>query len=123
MALILLVEWRRDWQEIFKDVFDDEGYTTIMVEDGHQALAHLAHTQVDLIITNYLMPKTAKMNGLDFIEQLQANPVYKHIPILVQSGDPTIETDVFAAGASAFIPKDQFNPSEMTTLINQCLRK
>lgn len=53
---------------------------TVEAVDGKDALEKLSGGDVDFIITDWNMPE---MNGLDFIREVRANPLYSSLPILM----------------------------------------
>lgn len=53
---------------------------TVEAVDGKDALEKLSGGDVDFIITDWNMPE---MNGLDFIKEVRANPLYSSLPILM----------------------------------------
>ncbi|HET6283757.1 MAG TPA: response regulator [Polyangia bacterium] len=77
---VLLVEDDRDIRESLIELLDGEGYLTIAVENGRDALAHLARIRPCLIIADYLMPD---MNGTDLVKAVQGQETLRDIPILI----------------------------------------
>lgn len=70
------------------------------VADGQDALAVFDNEGADLIITNNAM---RTMDGITLINLLRARP--SHVPIVMISGDPGIESQALAAGANGFLSK------------------
>jgi DNA-binding response OmpR family regulator len=122
MHTILLVEDEILLREGVQEVLEIQGFTVIGAADGLEALEWLSRTQVDLIITDLVMPK---MNGVDFVEQVRSR--YKDLPIIVASGSGTSVTkrlgidSIDIPGATASIAKP-FKSSELFEKINQLMK-
>src|SRR5690606_10333812 len=73
--------------------------------DGHEALERLAeHPEVDLIFLDINMPR---MNGIEFLHQVKADPVLAQIPVIIISTEGR-EVDTIRglkAGAAAYVKK------------------
>ena len=80
------------------------GYDVLEGMDGKDALAKLAQTPVQMLITDLNMPN---MDGIELIRQVRALPQYKYIPIimLTTESDNTKKQAGRAAGASGWIIK------------------
>lgn len=82
----------------------NEDYNLTFAGHGQQALEVLAATQVDLIITDLMMPW---LDGFELIDELSKNERLKNIPVLVVSAR-TSDIDkqkVLQAGVNDFILK------------------
>jgi two-component system chemotaxis response regulator CheY len=93
---------------------------TIEAANGKDALEKLTNANVDFIITDWNMPE---MNGLDFIKQVRANPVYSSLPILMITTRGT-EHDVIEAlqaKVNSYIVKP-FTPQELKEKIEGVLK-
>ncbi|MBI3653673.1 MAG: response regulator [Acidobacteria bacterium] len=79
-AKILVVEDTADTRELLHYYFTNAGYTVATAVDGSEGLYMAKAEAPDLIITDISMPK---VDGLEMIRQLRADPDVAHIPILV----------------------------------------
>jgi putative two-component system response regulator len=72
--------------------------------DPEEALAAWSDRLPDLVITDYQMPK---MNGVEFVQRLRADPSAPQIPIIMVTADGQRETRhaALSAGASEFLRK------------------
>lgn len=72
--------------------------------DGIAALEDMECHKPDLIITDLLMPR---LDGLALCRQIRADPRWKDVPILVQSGTISVadRADVFFNGATDLVAK------------------
>ncbi len=87
---------------------------TIEAVDGKDALDKLTGGNVDFIITDWNMPQ---MNGLDFIKEVRANPIYSSLPILMITTHGS-EQDVI----EALKAKVTFTPQELKEKIDGILK-
>ncbi len=80
----LLSRTRRRSANFISEVLKDEGYTVAQVTNGGEALTYLraANPLPCVIILDLMMPL---MNGWDFLQVRQHNPVLAPIPIVVVS--------------------------------------
>jgi CheY-like chemotaxis protein len=97
---ILFVEDEPGISSVFAMLLELEGYRVTVASDGLDGLEHLRRETPDLVITDYMMPR---MNGMDMIRQIRAEPDHSQIPILLISAAPP----PFAAEAmpDAFLQK------------------
>ncbi len=65
--IILIVEDEEPIRTLLNTVLTDEGFQTVMVEDGEQALSTLTSVKVDLITLDLNMPK---MDGHKLLKHL-----------------------------------------------------
>src|SRR3954468_19339796 len=88
--------------------------------DGQAALELLRQLEPsalpEVIATDLSMPR---MNGIELIRALKADPALRHIPVgvITSSDQPNDRNDAFAAGACAFIWK----PHSLDALIKALL--
>ncbi|GAB2480901.1 response regulator transcription factor [Luteococcus sediminum] len=71
--------------------------------DGHEALAVLRGTEVDVVLTDARMPG---MDGLELVRQLAARHPGLPAVVLTTFDDEHIVTGAMAAGAAGFLLKD-----------------
>jgi CheY-like chemotaxis protein len=97
-ARILVVEDDLDTAQSLSALLEDMGHAPTLAERGEDALALLANTDVDLIISDVLMPG---MSGLDFAKRVRdARP---NLPIVMVTGDAEAMESVLASGAVALL--------------------
>lgn len=73
MFQILVVEDDRELRELFCAVLTDNGYTAIPARDGAAALDALDRTNVDLIISDVMMPQ---VDGFELVRSLRDAGLY-----------------------------------------------
>ena len=105
-AKILIIDDEAAVAEILRLLLELEGYKGAQVAtDPFVAVQLCREIQPDLVVLDLLMPR---LSGLEVLAQLRASiPAEAHLPILVVSGDPKIETRsrVLREGASDFVGK------------------
>ena len=88
--------------------------------DGRQGLARLQeHPDVAVILLDVNMPG---MTGLEFLQQLRAQPAFAHIPVVLQTTEDRGE-DIqrgLAAGARAYLTKP-FTPEQLHRVLKAVL--
>ena len=85
--------------------------TMVNALDGREALARLAeHPDTDLIFLDINMPR---MNGLEFLTQMKADPALAGIPVVIVSTEGKDEDTLrgLRAGAAAYVKKPFRNES------------
>ena len=87
MTTVLLVEDEHLLREGVQEILEAHDFHVIGAADGAEALEWLDQVQVDLVVTDLVMPK---MNGVDFVEQVRSK--YLELPIIVASGSGTAVT-------------------------------
>ena len=100
---ILLVEDNKELCYFIKQQFDDE-FNIILANDGKQAYEILQSEQVDLIISDLMMPI---MNGLELCCKVKENIQISHIPFIILSAQSRIQSklDALETGADDYIEK------------------
>ena len=104
---ILLVDDEPAWLDAMKLVLKDEGYKTISVTSGQEALVKLQKRKPDLIMTDVRMPV---MNGFDLYEKIKQNPKLAGVPVVFMSGidDYYAKRTAKELGADGYLTKPSF---------------
>ena len=121
MPCILLVEDEYDLGSTLSMLLELQGFRTLHVNNGQQALENLAlkmrnNTLPDLVLSDCMMPV---MDGLTLSHLLRTNPDTKHIPIVLMSAAPQYH-DLSKADFDAFIEKP-FHIKDLLDTIMQLL--
>jgi signal transduction histidine kinase/CheY-like chemotaxis protein len=66
--------------DIVRQLLEDEPYEIRSASDGQEALQALARERPDIILLDLLMPR---LDGFGVIEQLEQEPLYSDIPVIV----------------------------------------
>lgn len=95
------------------------GYEVLLTRDGKEAIDTLKNTDVDLIISDIMMPFAS---GIEILSALKETD--KKVPVIMLSsmGQEQVILDAFALGAYDFIVKP-FSPNELILRIKRLLDK
>ncbi len=79
------------------------GYEVSTAADGVEALT-LLHAGISLILVDWNMPR---MNGLEFVERLRADPRYASVNVMMVTTDTEVELilKALAAGVDEYVMK------------------
>src|SRR5689334_11025174 len=82
---ILVVEDDGAINEMLAQIFEEEGYTVVAVDNGRAAIAYLrANPAPCMILLDVMMPV---MNGFQFLGEQQSDPQLAAIPVVVLTAD------------------------------------
>ena len=95
------------------------GYQVIEATDGKDALSKLAGASVHMLLTDLNMPK---MDGIELIRNVRANPALKFIPIIMLTTESQAEKkqEGKTAGATGWIVKP-FKPEQLLAVVKKVL--
>ena len=119
-AKILIVDDEEILRKIYTDRLTFEGFAIENAADGEEALAKVKSFGPNLILLDILMPK---LNGLQVLEQLNADPSLKAIPVIVLSNVANDENikKALTLGAKDYLLKTNFSPNEIINKIKTLL--
>lgn len=100
--IVMIVDDDEDFRFLLRGRLVRLGLTCIEAENGVEAKAQLKKNHVDMVVTDFRMPK---MDGLELIEWLQET--HRHVPIIFVSGDVNllIRKKAEQAGVYAIVEK------------------
>src|SRR5574341_1802220 len=95
-----------------------DGYEVTAAADGEQALAVMARTPVQVVVTDLVMPR---LDGLSLLRRVAAD--YPDVPVIVITAHGTVDSAVAAlkAGAFDFITKP-FEQDDLKRVIAKAAR-
>jgi two-component system cell cycle response regulator len=101
-------------------ILKENGYEVTTVPGGENLLEHLGTEPYDLLLLDIMMPK---VDGLQLLERVKADPRFKDLPVLMISSMPPEEATVrsLGLGANDFIPKP-FKVKELLARVKAHLR-
>ena len=116
---LLIVDDNVNTLEVIKRNLAHEGYKVLISSSVQDAMAVLETNDIDLVITDFKMPKTS---GLDMVKHVKEN--FKDIGIMMITGYPSIEGAVAAVkeGAEEYLVKP-FTDSELAACVQRVLEK
>lgn len=80
--IVMIVDDDKDFRLLLRDRLVRLGLTCVEAENGEIAKIQINKKHVDLVITDYRMPK---VDGLELIDWLQQT--HRYVPIILVSGD------------------------------------
>lgn len=101
---VLVVEDDHAMVNFMAETLRGEGYRALNAENGRQGLLLLEESNVDLIISDVMMPE---VDGLEFCRLVKTNINFSHIPLilLTAKGNSNAEIAGIENGADAYITK------------------
>ncbi len=81
---VLIADDVQENLDLLDDVLAENGYTTIMVRNGLEALERLKTETVHLIIADAMMPK---MDGFQLCKEVKSNPAFARIPFVIYTAN------------------------------------
>jgi CheY-like chemotaxis protein len=120
MAKILIVEDDPLMSRMYQKIFTFEGYEVEMASDGQEGLDKAREMKPTLVLLDVMMPK---MNGLQVLEKLKADPETKAIPVIMLTnlaGEQDAES-ALAKGAIKYIIKSEHEPKEVADMVKEIL--
>ncbi|MDQ0476899.1 MULTISPECIES: response regulator transcription factor [Chryseobacterium] len=96
-----------------------DGYKVILSRNGKEAIDHIQNTDINLIITDIMMPFAS---GIEILSAIKSTG--KKIPVIMLSsmGQEEVVLNAFDLGASDFIVKP-FSPNELMLRTKRLISK
>jgi len=119
---ILIVDDFSTMRRIMKNVLKQLNFVNIIeADDGSTALETLQREKIDLVVSDWNMPK---MTGLELIKVIRCDDALKHIPFLMVTAEAQQENIIEAvkSGVSNYIVKP-FTAETLSQKINQIFNK
>lgn len=114
---ILLVDDVQMQTKIWARTLNMEGLNFIHAKSAREGLHKLRNNDIDMIITDYLMPE---VDGMRFIKKVKSLPEFHNIPIFIVSEDDDIQrAEELPEVEHTF--KKPFNPAELKRMMRQYL--
>lgn len=110
-----------DDEDILEFLADDLGddYDIWKCEDGEKVLSVIREEQIDLIISDIMMPH---LDGYELCRVLKSNIEFSHIPVILLTAKNTIQSKIkgLEEGADAYIEKP-FSPAHLKAQVESLL--
>lgn len=106
---ILVFDDDCDLLEICQMILEQAGFAVKTSTTCSQMIDYIEEFKADLIIMDHRLPG---LSGVDAIKQIKQMPSLKHIPIILYSGDNSLDELAVEAGADYYLAKP-FDISEL----------
>lgn len=105
---VLVVDDEPELREALQCLLEFEGYDVQCARDGVEALEQMLVTRPRLIILDLMMPR---MNGYEFMAELERRALRQGIPILILTADGSAQEKAMRLGADVGITKPFDSPA------------
>jgi PAS domain S-box-containing protein len=113
---VLVVEDDPDQRLAVAEALTGPDWCVIEAVNGRDGLRRLGEEPADIIVLDIMMPE---MDGFQFMAELQANPAWRQIPVLVASARDLEESDRqrLNLGIERIFSKASFSPEDLAAQI------
>jgi CheY-like chemotaxis protein len=118
MKRIVIVEDHPVLISIYRNKFAAEGFQVAIASDGESGLELINRIQPDLVVLDLAMPK---MNGIEVLKRLRANPLLRALPVIVFS-DSAWKQQAWKEGATVVLSKSGHSPSQVVEAARSALQ-
>jgi two-component system, OmpR family, response regulator VicR len=117
---IMIVDDDAALGQMYQQIFTDEGYEVVWVQDGEQALAKILEEKPNLLLLDIMMPK---IQGLDVLDIIKATPSTEQtkIMILTALSDENVVAKAKQFGAVDVIVKSQVEMADVVAKVKAVL--
>ena len=117
---LLIVEDNSDMRDFIVSHFDHR-YRVLTATHGKEAIEKLAAAEVDLVISDVMMPE---MDGISLLEYIRNEDKLRYLPVIMLTARASDEDRLLALRAQAddFLAKP-FNPEELSLKVSNLLTR
>lgn len=117
---LLLIEDNPDTRQIYKDVFEKDGFEVLQAEDGEKGLKYAEATIPDVILLDVMLPK---LNGFDLLKRLRSRTETQKIPVMIFSaiGDVSDRAKAAELGVTEYSIKAFNSPKQVVNRLRTLL--
>lgn len=120
MTKILITEDDPLMSRMYQKIFTFEGFEVVMAGDGQEGLDKIRSEKPTLVILDVMMPK---LNGLEVLEKLKADPDTKQIPVIMLTNLSSQQDaeNAMLKGAVKYIVKSEHDPKQVADIVKEVL--
>jgi len=120
MAKILLVEDDQLIVRLYTKKLTKDGFDVVVANDGNEGMVKVRNEAPDLILLDLMMPKAS---GFDMLQELQAAPQLKNVPVVVLTNvsAEADEAKARALGATDYLVKANNPPDVVLERVKELL--
>ena len=120
MPKILIIEDDALLSRMYQTIFASNAYEVELATDGQEGLDKARAVSPTLILLDIMMPK---LNGMEVLKQLKADPAVTNIPVVVLTnlaGNSDVQT-ALELGAVRYIIKSEHKPKQVEEIVRGIL--
>lgn len=119
---VLIIEDDSYISDMYKIKFDSENFETTVAEDGIMGIKEIERQKPDIVLLDVVMPK---VDGFSVLKMIKKNENFKDIPVvmLTNLGQKDNVERGFELGATSYIIKAHFTPSEVVKKVKEIMEK
>jgi DNA-binding response OmpR family regulator len=119
---LLMIEDNPDTRQIYKDVFEREGFQVLLAEDGEKGLSFAQSTLPDVILLDLMLPK---LHGFDILKRLRAEKETQNLPVVIFSAmaDSADRQKAVDLGVTEYSVKALNSPKQMVSRVRAILER
>src|SRR6185436_7106161 len=112
MKKVLIIEDDPIVGHIYKTRLEKEGFEIEVCTDGQAGFYRTHEFHPDVVLLDLMLPK---MNGVEILKKLRAQPQFARLPIIVFTNAyvPNMIQEAFSAGASQVFNKATLTPRQI----------
>lgn len=117
---VLLIEDDPIMSRMYGRIFTARGYVVDVAHDGQEGYKRALGFKPDVILLDVMMPK---VNGLELLDQLKANPKTKHIKVVLLT-NLGVQAEIDKAlkkGAIACLMKSDQDPPKVVDFVDKII--
>ena len=115
MPRILIVDDDDNQRLLYRELFEDEGYTVVEASDGRAALACIERDPPDAVVLDINMPG---MDGLQTLTRI--HDLNRRMPVILHSAYAAYKDQFVSWIADAYVTKSS-NPDDLTRAVRAVL--
>jgi len=119
-ARVLVVEDSVGVRELERAILEGAGYHVETAVDGGEGAGRLTGEPFDLVLSDVEMPG---LDGFALTRQVRRTPGWEHVPVVLMTSrnDPSDARSGLAAGASAYLFKQDFDSAELVRTVRRLI--
>jgi len=119
---VLVIEDDKFLRELINRKLQSENFETVLAIDGETGLDLIIKENPDIVLLDLILPG---INGFEVLTKVKKNEKTKNIPVIILSnlGQKDDIEKGMGIGATDYLVKAHFTPSEIVEKINQILEK
>ena len=119
---VLIIEDDKFLRELINRKLQSKNFETVLAIDGETGLDLIIKENPDIVLLDLILPG---INGFEVLTKVKKNEKTKNIPVIILSnlGQKDDIEKGMGIGATDYLVKAHFTPSEIVEKINQILEK